>query len=960
MNYKIHIIYLPLLLALFVFMFITAYNEVEQQTIHDFNKQQLLLAKQTANSIEELFQHYQDLLSYLSGLEPIVKMNEEGQTYLKSFYRSNERDIRAITRVDENGRILYTFPFNSDVIGLDISYQEHVRDVIVHKKPTVSDVFKAVQNYRAVAYHFPVMENGVFKGSLAVLIPFDHITKKYLQDINLGSGTFSWVLSRKGIELYCPERSHIGESFFDSSPPNSSVRSLARKMIDGMEGVGIYHSGMGNNNADTSITMHAVYHPIRFANTYWSICIATPEEGVLRTMTGFRNKWLLIIALLIGGGSIYTFYFIRAWILVRHEKERLRTQEALKESEKRFRELAELLPQTVFETDDAGKLTFANSKAFEYFQYSQEDFNRGLNALEMLIPEERQVARENIAKTLKGEKTGINEYTALRKDGSTFPILIYSNTIMKNNEPVGLRGIIVDITEHKQNAEALKISERQFRSYIDNAPDGIFVLDKDGRFIELNNALCRITGYESSELEQNEFKALIPPEERYKMNDSLSSLRVSESFTSDDHFLKKDGTRGQWALDIVKIADNRYLGFTKDITERKSLEEQFRQAQKMEAIGQLAGGVAHDFNNLLTVISGYSTLLLAHNFRNKDTIDKLEQIKMAADRAESLTRQLLAFSRKQIAQPEVLDLNSVIRNSLKMMSRLIGEDISIELKLADELPYILADPHQIEQILINLIVNARDAIQELNSADTTKLITVETSPEHFDKKFASQHLDSTEGPRVLLSLSDTGIGIDQTVLDKIFDPFFTTKILGKGTGLGLSTVYGIVKQNQADIFVDSLPGQGTTFRIYWPLAHIDVEDLDNDNIPNKWLKGSETILLVEDDEPVRKFTSESLKKIGYKVLTANDGESALEQLKKKKKLPDLIITDLVMPGINGQELAEKLNRRYPDLPVILTSGYTDNHLLHNGFLKEGVHFLQKPFSIADLSEHIRDVLDKAR
>lgn len=834
MRIRKRFIFLPLLVALLAYLFYAVYNDVREQTIIDFNHQQMLLAKQTARSIEELLENYHDELNFLSGNNQIAEMTDQGRELMRDYFSSKSMKIKAITRVGPMGKIMFTVPFDKNAIGRDISYQDHIQRIMKTHKPVLSDVFMAVQNYRAIAYHVPVMKNNSFRGTLAILIPFDTITSTLLKNINPASGSDAWVISHKGIELYCSDSTHIGYHIYASH--SGSIKTIAANMMAGYSGADTYPADAVPGYFDSQSVMHAVYHPINLHDTFWAICIASNENMILSTMTGFRNKLFLILALLLGVGTLYTYYYLKAWVLLKEESRRKRAEEALRDSEKRFRELADLLPQTVFETDREGLITFANRTAFKYFGYTDADFKKGLSAFQMLDPKDRKRGRANIEKILAGQPVSEYEYIALRKDGTTFPVLIYSNAIYSDNKPVGLRGLIIDISQQKQ------------------------------------------------------------------------------------------------------------------------LEQQFQQAQKMEAVGQLAGGVAHDFNNLLTVISGYSSMLLLREDLDKAGKERLEQIKKAADKAESLTRQLLAFSRKQIAQPKVVDINKILKDSTTMLTRLIGEDISIELHLADHLPLILVDPHQIEQIMINLIVNARDAIQDNASEEAPKIISVETKNAGFDSEYAKNHPDCSEGPRVLLSVSDTGMGMEQEVLEKIFEPFFTTKEVGKGTGLGLSTVYGIVKQNKANIHVYSEPGQGTTFKIYWPLAEKQMEEL-NTGLSSHLYHGEETILLVEDDESVRKFACDSLQSMGYTVFNAKDAEQALTLLKADNFKPVLIITDLIMPGMDGQELSRRVKKSHPDLKVIFSSGYTDNHIMKSGFIEEGVHFIQKPYSISTLSAKVREVLD---
>ena len=390
----------------------------------------------------------------------------------------------------------------------------------------------------------------------------------------------------------------------------------------------------------------------------------------------------------------------------------------------------------------------------------------------------------------------------------------------------------------------------------------------------------------------------------------------------------------------------------RSLAELRRTQDQLVQAQKMEAIGRLAGGVAHDFNNLLTAIIGYSELLLMGlddlDPRRKD----MEEIKKAADRAAVLTRQLLAFSRKQVLQPRVLDLNTTIANMEKMLRRLIREDIELITVLDPNLGQVKADPGQIEQVLMNLAVNARDAMPQGGK------LTIETKNVYLDEDYAYQHMDVQPGYYVMLAVSDTGVGMDEETLSHLFEPFFTTKEIGQGTGLGLSTIYGIVKQSGGHIWVYSEPGQGTTFKIYLLRTEGDVEPGKRTPIPTESLEGSETILLVEDADAVRDMARLALLQSGYTVLAAHDGEEALQIYEKHEGPVHLLVTDVVMPGgMSGCQLAERLTTQWPEMKVLFMSGYADDAIVRHGLLKPGVTFLQKPFAPATLTHKVRETLD---
>jgi PAS domain S-box-containing protein len=496
--------------------------------------------------------------------------------------------------------------------------------------------------------------------------------------------------------------------------------------------------------------------------------------------------------------------------------------------------------------------------------------------------------------------------------------------------------------------EALRQSEEQYKGLFDSAFDGVVV--QQNRIIRsVNRAYAEMFGYNAEELIGRDILDLTPPEER----DYVRSKIAEDQLVYETVGAKKDGTRIN-----IEISANSCmydgvpgrLAAVRDITERKLLEEQLRQSQKMEAIGQLAGGIAHDFNNLLTSIIGYSELTMKR-LKPKDPLrQNIEEIKKAGNRAASLTRQLLAFSRKQVLQPKVLDLNAIVTDLEKMLRRLIGEDIDLRTMLEPKLGSIKADPGQIEQVLMNLAVNARDAMPYGGK------LTIETKTVHLDEEYAKRHIAVIPGHYVMLAVSDNGIGMDEQTQARIFEPFFTTKEVGKGTGLGLSTVYGIVKQSGGNVWVYSEIGRGTTFKLYLPGVDEGAQQYKRTAETEEDIQGTETILLAEDEEMVRKLAREVLEMYGYRVLEAADGDEALLICEQHKQPIPLLITDVIMPGMSGRELSDRLVQLRPEMRVLYMSGYTDDAIVHQGVLDEGTNFIQKPFSTIALARKVRQVL----
>ena len=894
--------------------------------------------------------------------------------------------------------------------------------------------------------------------------------------------------------------------------------------------------------------------------------------------------------------------------------ERKQTEQALRASEQRFRELADMLPGVVFEADSNLNLTYVNRDALEVFGYSRQELAQGLNGLDMIIPEDRNRATESFAKRTRGEKSGPSEYTAMSKDGRTFPILLYPSPIMQERECVGMRGIIVDITERKRAEDSLRESNSRYRAFFDSGPDGVVILEPEtGQIVEFNDRACRQLGYSREEfglLRVADIEAVETPEEtiahiqrivreghddfetrhrtkqgeirevhvtaqviqaegrdvylcvwrditdrkraeqalgaseeqfrnivrsspmgmhlyelqeerlvltganpaaeqilgvehsqligktidqafpglaeselpdRYRnaarhgmtwrtehidyqegritgafevvafqiapgkmvaiFNEITDRKRIeAERFealarfsgfadasqygmgmaeldgrivyvnstlvrmlgeTSADNCLGKhfptayyspsltrklqeevmpaltQGGHWQGELELLTVDGRRvpteenyfvirdeqgrprYLAdILTDITERKQaqaeqekLQLQLTQAQKMESVGRLAGGVAHDFNNMLGVILGHAELALDQVSPDQPLHSDLQEIQKAAQRSAELTRQLLAFARRQTVIPRVLNLNDTVEGMLKMLHRLIGEDIDLAWMPKADLWAIRMDPAQVDQVLANLCVNARDAIRGVGK------VTIETENTYFDEAYCAQHAGFVDGDYVQLAVSDNGCGMGKDVLDHLFEPFFTTKGAGKGTGLGLAMVYGIVKQNEGFINVYSEPGQGTTFRIYLPRhlgeAEAIREKVDTEAAPG----GHETVLLVEDEPAILKMGRRILEKLGYTVLFASTPSQALALAEKHAGSIHLLITDVVMPEMNGRELASRLLALYPDMKQLFVSGYTANVIAHHGVLDEGVSFLQKPFAVRSLASMVREVLD---
>jgi PAS domain S-box-containing protein len=638
--------------------------------------------------------------------------------------------------------------------------------------------------------------------------------------------------------------------------------------------------------------------------------------------------------------------------------ERVRTREQLMKSEQRFRDLFENSPDAIFVEDLEGNVLDVNHAGCALHDLAREQLV-GKNSVEDLVPPDRRAdARRNFQKLVEGKLSWV-EGESVAADGRAIPVEVRAGRVDYNGQPTLLLHVR-DITQRRTAETALQSSEMLFRSVWENSVDGMRLTDENGVVVAVNDAFCKLVGMAASALIGESFTII------YAASENPFGLMQShrEQFLHRAAHEKIERQRvlhnGQTVMLEIMFSfvevHNRpplMLSLFRNITAQRRLEEQFRQSQKMEAIGQLAGGVAHDFNNILTVIHGHASLLGMTKL-DDSAARSARQITQAAERAAGLTRQLLAFGRRQLIQPRRLDLNKTVGNISEMLGRLLGEDVALQLNYSPVPAMVEADAGMMEQILLNLAVNARDAMPRGGQ------LNIQIAVVEVDEAHVLRQPEARVGQFVCVSKSDTGCGIPAENLPRIFEPFFTTKEVGKGTGLGLATVYGIVKQHQGWIEVESIVGKGTTFRIYFPsIAAVEAEP-EKIVAPVAVRGGTETILLVEDEPPVRELVARLLQKHGYKVWQANNGPDALGVWREHKCDISLLLTDLVMPGnMNGHDLAEKLRYEQPGLKVIFTSGYSADIVGKNFKLEPGLNFLQKPYQPQTLALAVRRCLDCA-
>lgn len=646
-------------------------------------------------------------------------------------------------------------------------------------------------------------------------------------------------------------------------------------------------------------------------------------------------------------------------LLMRARLRHTRLHRELAERETSFRTLTEHFPGVVYRVAlDATSRPLYISPRAESLGIDPVEWTRtpGFWA-ERVHPEDRDaVSATRRADRDAGHRSDLR-YRLRHADGSYRVIRDIAEVVTDEaGERLFLQGVLLDVTEHERQAEESRLRSRA----LDAAADGIVLINREGRIEWANRGFTALTGYSPAEAQGRSMRQLLEhgTENAADYDQMCEALRAGRSWHGQVASRRKDGMSYYIEQTVTPFLDEagntrRFIAITRDVTARLELEAQFRQAQKMEGIGRLAGGVAHDLNNLLTVINGTIELTLPEVATSEKIRSDLLEIRRATDRAAKLTRQMLAFSRQQVLRIEVLDLNEVVAAIMSMITRVIGEDVQVERQLAGDLRHIRADESQLEQVILNLAVNARDAMPGGGT------ITVQTANVELDQAFAAAHVTVTPGPHVLLRVSDTGVGMDAATMARVFEPFFTTKEPGKGTGLGLATVYGIVKQSGGTVWVESSVGRGATFSIYFPVVHAPIrERASGPSRLSTATRGSETVLVVEDEDAIRHVATRVLTMQGYRVLDAPSGPDALRVAEQFDGTINLLVTDMVMPGMSGPQLAHDLRAARPELRVLFTSGYSADAVAREfGLTDDEWRFISKPYGLTELARAVREAID---
>ena len=958
---KRHLLF-PIIALLFGFMIYSTYKEVKTQTINEFNAHQMLLAKQAAKGIQDFFNHFYRDLRYLSGIDDIISVNDRGKELMEAFYNTNSGKIRAVTRVDKNGRIVYTIPYNKKAIGADISYQDHIKKIMKTHEPVVSDVFKAVQGYQIVVYHVPVFKDGHYEGSLAALIPFKSLSKEYLENIRIGKNGYAWVISQKGVELYCPVPGHTGNTIFQTSNKFPSVISMAKKMMAGESGTTKYTYDSIRGEKTETILKHAVYFPIQLGNTFWSIVVATPEKEVLSTMAGFRNKLTLIIFLLLLAGIAGSFYISRAWGVLREETQRKKAEQALRESEEKFRLLIENQTDLVVKVDLEGRFLFVSQSYCRMFGKNEEEL-LGHKFMPLVHEDDRESTRKAMETLFSEPYTAYMEQRALTKDGWRWLAWVDTAVLDESNNVIAIQGVGRDITINKQAERAIVESEIKHKTLVKNIPGMIYRAYPDWSS-EVISGCMNICGYTDEEIniQQDNWLSIIHPDDKERIFKEGSELTsVQNDIVQTYRIITKKG-HIRWVEDrktSIFSEEGNFLwidGVVFDITDRKQAEEEKRrllefaaEQNKQAMIGQVAGKMAHDFNNILMGIMGNSQLAIME-CNDEKTKAKLERINEFSERGRDITNNLMSFSKDQEPKQTYFKIEDKIDLVLKMLDKDL-KGIKVSRNYKPGIPELLADPGMIQDVLVNLVQNS---IHAMSKAENPTL-----------NLRAYSHNDN-----VYFEIKDNGCGIPKEHQGSIYTPSFTLKGSHdktgsykseiKGTGYGMSNVKKyIVDKHKGEISLKSEVGRGTTITIALKIIKEQLSSEEKKEVMKSKIYDRRRILLVEDEPAIADVQYQVLSKppFNHNVSIAVNGQMAIDFFNNNKF--DAVSLDYILPGdINGFDVYTYIRKHDKNIPVMFISGNIE-FLESMKELKENdpnLQHLSKPVNNIDYVNKINDII----
>jgi two-component system, cell cycle sensor histidine kinase and response regulator CckA len=972
--------------AVLAYLFGAIYEDATRNATRELDDRQMLHARQASQGITDFFEYYTGMLTYLSELESIRSFDDTGQKQLETFYRVYAKTIRAVTRLDARGRIINTYPPNPSAIGADVSHFKHIQEILRTRQPVISDVFSAVQGFDSIALLVPVFQNETFDGAVAVLINFEEIAKRYIEQIKIGETGYAWMISRDGTELYCPVPGHTGHSVFDNCKDFPSILAMAKEMLQGKEGTTTYDFNRIAGEKVETLTKLAVYRPIKVGNTFWSIVVASREDEMIASLRSFRNRLLLLIGLILLAGGVFTYYGVRAWLVVRKEEERKQAEDALKESRQQLADIVDFLPDATLVIDKEGKV-IAWNRAIEAMTGIQaaEMLGKGDYAYALPFYGERKPILVDLALHPDEEKE--KRYATIRKSESTIFAETFTTHLPSGNtylsghaavlrdikgEITGAIECIRDDTERMRAQEEIQTLLQRFHTILSHLFVGVLVMAESNRAEFANQTFCdqfavteppsSLIGLSAEQILEKLLPTYVnPPDELARIREIVAKKHRVEG---DEVVMRNGRVLLRDFIPILIDGEKRgRMWQHRDITELKRaeeerirLEERLQRAEKMEALGTLAGGVAHDLNNVLGIVVGFSELLLDEIDESNPARSHVTEVLKAGERAAAIVQDLLTLARRGVPSRKVLNLNQVImecRNSpefAKISSRHPG--IQVKTGFEADLLNISGSSIHLAKTFMNLVANAAEAMPGGG------LITIQTANQYLDRP-VSGYDEVRDGDYVVLSVSDSGEGIPAADLKRIFEPFYTKKVMGKsGTGLGLAVVWGTIKDHHGYINVVSEEGMGTTFTLYFPVTREELYRDEPAVAVSEYMGNGEAILVVDDVKEQRDLASIMLNKLNYRVTSVAGGEAAVEYL--KHQTADLIVLDMIMdPGIDGLDTYTQILELHPHQRAIIVSGFAESERVKQAQGLGAGAYVKKPYVLQKMGLAVKRELERS-
>ncbi|MFZ5799604.1 MAG: PAS domain S-box protein [Thermodesulfobacteriota bacterium] len=924
-------------------LFYLPYRTVKDKTIASFNGEQLLLTRQAAQGIEDVFAMYDQGLRYLAAHSAVVRLDERGRGILQDFYAIHTPVLLSVARTDNAGDLLFRVSNTSAVTPavLDQAFAK----VRPGPEPAVTDIFCGQTMF--AAFTAPVFEGDLPAGNLIFLISFEQLVDKFVGPLKASRTRRTWVINRAGIVLDCPNPDHSG-AHIDATTDDvqaAALLTIMKKMARGGEGTGAFTFADRQAGGNPPVLNHVVFMPVTLpGGNSWSLAVATPEHQVLANMTRFRNTWLLVSLVALAVVLTLGLFLIRILALAGEKKKQQRIEDQLVE-------LMEFTPIGIIVYNMDGILQYANRTAREIWQGSTSAVLDGINVFELIHPDYRNFSINRFKDALRGV-TNEPAIIKVQLPGNV------AKSIETSTAAIEFAGQRCGVTVIQDVTQRLRVEEEQRRlaTAIANTNDSIVITNREGTIQYVNPAFTRITGYTREEaLGRNPRILKSGFHDNAFYANMWNTLLRGEVWEGRLINRKKDGSLYNELASISPVRDatgkiTHFVAVKRDITHEVELESHLHQAQKMEAIGTLAGGIAHDFNNILGAIIGFTDLSLLQTPADSPIHDNLLHIRNSGRRAADLIQQILTFSRQAADRQKIpVSMAALLTETLKLLRASLPTTIDIQLHLNEPEGWVLADPVQIQQVIMNLCTNAFHAMSEKGG---TLTITLERLP--------LADCRTTPGKSgtacIEMMVEDTGHGIDEAIIERIFDPFFTTKDPGVGTGMGLSVVHGIITDLDGMITVDSGP-EGTCFTVLIPESARPA--LDVTPAAGEPPTGTESILVVDDERDIRETGRMMLEQLGYRVTVCEDPLQALAMIREDGGRFDLMISDQTMPGMTGTELLAEIRRIRPGLPVILCTGFSEQLTEDSARQLGARRLLMKPVSFRRLAEAVRRVLDES-